>query len=178
MLTVDALADYTQGRLDADADETAEILARSLAEVRKFCGWHVSPVLTADEITIDGPGGRLLWLPTLRVVDLTQVTEDGVTLDVDELEWSANGMVRKALSAPAWTEKFRGITVTLTHGFDSKDFEAAVFSVADRKSQTPVGGAVVSVGPFRWSEEKITAGSAFTAAELAILQQYRLERPA
>ena len=35
MLTVDALSDYTQGRLDADADETAEILERSLAEVRK-----------------------------------------------------------------------------------------------------------------------------------------------
>ena len=177
MLTVEALADYTQGRLDPDADETAEILERSLAEVRKFCGWHVSPVITADEITIDGPGGRLLWLPTLRVVDLTEVIENGVTLDVNELEWSQNGLVRKPVTAPDWTLKFRAITVTMTHGVEAKDFEAAVLSVADRKSQTPVGGAVVSVGPFRWSEERVS-GAGFTSAELSILRQYRLDRPA
>lgn len=176
MLTVEGLSDYTQGRLDADADETAEILDRSLAEVRQWCGWHVTPILT-EEITVDGPGGKLLWLPTLRLVALTAVAEDGVELDVADLEWSATGLVRKPLSG-LWTEKFRGITVTLTHGVDAKDFEAAVYSVADRKSQMPVGGAIATVGPFRWVEEKVASGSSFLPAELAILQQYRLERSA
>ena len=179
MLTTDALADYTQGRLDPDADETAAILERSLAEVRRWCGWHVSPVLTADEITLDGPGGRLLWLPSLRVVDLTALTEDGAEVDVDELEWSQSGLVRKPLTAAEWTEKFRGITATITHGYaDAPDFEAAVFSVADRKSQAPVGGSIISVGPFRWSEDRSMDGYSFTTSELAILRQYRLERRA
>ena len=179
MLTVDALSDYTQGRLDADADETAEILERSLAEVRRWCGWHVTPVLTDQQITLDGPGGRLLWLPSLRVVDLTAVTEDGVALNVTELEWSHNGLVRKPITAPYWTEKFRGITVTISHGYaDAKDFEAAVFSVADRKSQAPVGGSVISVGPFRWSDDRSVSGYSFTESELAVLRQYRLERRA
>lgn len=169
------LADYTRGRLDADADETERVLAAALAEVRRWCGWHVSPAV-GSEITLDGPGGPLLRLPTKLVVELTGIVEDGADIDLDTVQLSRTGLVRKN-SGANWTTALGGIVVTMTHGFDeAPDFEAAVLSVADRRSQTPAGGVAVAVGPFRFSED--APASAFSPAELAILGLYRLERPA
>lgn len=173
MLDSDALADYTRGRLDAADALTDQILSRSLAEVRRWCGWHVTPSRADTAVPIDGPGGRLLRLPTLKLLTLTAVTEDGVAVNLTDLEWSQTGVMRKT-TGEFWTSRLSGITVTMTHGFDSaEDFETAVFSVADRRSQAAAGGIPIAVGPFRFSEEKM--GSAFTGAELSILDRYRLE---
>jgi hypothetical protein len=176
VLDVDVLADYTKGRLDADADETARLLDSAVAAVRRWCGWHVAPELTQTE-TVDGPGGALLRLPSLRVVALSAVTEDGVDLDLAGLEWSRIGLVRKK-SGGLWTSRFQGITVTMSHGFaDAADFETAVYSVADHMSQAADGGAPTVVGPFRWGNAD-SPDAGFTTAELLILEQYRLERAA
>lgn len=175
MLDADTLADYTRGRLDAADPETDQILLRSLAEVRRWCGWHVTPN-RQEPMTIDGPGTRLLRIPTLNLTELSAVAEDGVSVNLNTLEWSRMGVVRKASGLP-WTSRLSGITVTVRHGFDNADdFELAVFSVADRRSQAAAGGAPIAIGPFRFSEEK--AGSAFTGAELSILERYRLDNPA
>ena len=175
MLDSDALAEYTRGRLDAADAETDQILARSLSEVRRWCGWHVTPA-REDSVVIDGPGGRLLRLPTLKLLTLTAITEDGVAVNLTDLEWSQTGVVRKT-TGEFWTSRLGGISVTMTHGLDdAEDFETAIFSVADRRSQAAAGGAPIAVGPFRFSEEKV--GSAFTGAELSILDKYRLESPA
>lgn len=170
-----ALSDYTQGRL-ASGDATTKILNRALAAARRYCGWHVSPVLT-QTIVIDGPGGLLLQLPTLNVTALTSVAEDGVAVTLSGLEWSRTGQVRK-LNNTGWTSKFGGLTVALSHGYDdvaAADFEQAVLSIADRMSDP--SGEPISVGPFRWGESK-TETSGFDATELSILQHYRLERRA
>lgn len=176
MLDVDDLAGYTKGRLDASDDETARLLDSALAAVRRWCGWHVAP-LRQDVVTIDGPGSQLLRLPSLCVAGLSAVTEDGVEVDPESLEWSRIGLVRKK-SGGFWTPRFQGITVTMSHGFaDAADFESAVLSVADRRSQAADGGAPTVVGPFRWGKTDDTDAE-FTAAERSILEQYRLERAA
>ncbi|MEC4838171.1 hypothetical protein R2360_00270 [Mycobacteroides chelonae] len=106
---------------------------------------------------------------------MISVVEDGVTLDLGSLEWSKTGLVRKKSGAP-WSNKLGAITVIMDHGFgDAADFESAVLSYVDRTSQAPTGGQPVAVGPFRWAEEKTAAGSAFSIAELSILDLYRLE---
>lgn len=178
MLDAGLLAQYTKGRLDVGDSETARHLAGAVAAVRRWCGWHVTPE-EAHEVVLDGPGGQLLRLPTLRLVELTTVVEDGVAVDLDGLEWSRIGLMRKK-SGAAWTDRFGGIVVTMTHGFaQATDFEAAALSIADRTAQAAAaGGQLVGVGPFRWAEDRAAAGSAFTMAELAILETYRMERPA
>lgn len=156
------------------ADNDAE-----LAAVRRYCGWHVSPVLTGDVVTLDGPGAALLVLPTLRMTALTKVVEDGVELDPATLAWSTRGLVRKK-SGARWSCEYGAITVTFTHGFtedEAADWQGAVQKVAARNARIAANDPI-AVGPFRWADNSSAAGSAFTDAERATLDLYRLERPA
>lgn len=177
-LTPADVEQYTRKRLDKTDAETARLLAVGLSAARQFCGWHVTPVKENHEVELDGPGGRLLALPTLRLVTLTEVTEDGKTLDVSGLYVSKRGLVRKK-SGGFWSPHYGAITVTMDHGIEDADaFNAAVLSFIDRMSKAPTGGDPIAVGPFRWAEQKTVSRSAFSATELAILEQYRLESPA
>jgi hypothetical protein len=175
VLDAAALARYTKGRLVSEDSETDRNLAAGLAVVQRWCGWHVTPVKEGHEVELDGPGGPLLRLPTLRLVELVGVIEDGATLSLDSLEWSKTGLVRKKSGAP-WSTKLGAITVTMDHGFaEAADFESAVLSYVDRTSQAPTGGKPIAVGPFKWPEEKTVSGSGFSMTELSILDLYRLE---
>lgn len=177
-LTVDDVEQYTRKRLDKTDAETGRLLAAGLSYVRQFCGWHVTPVKTGHEVELDGPGGRLLALPTLKLIALTEVTENGQPVDVSSLYVSKRGLVRKK-SGGFWSPHYGAITVTMDHGIEDADaFNAAVLSFIDRSSKAPTGGDPIAVGPFRWAEEKTVSRSAFSATELSILEQYRLESPA
>lgn len=156
------------------ADNDAE-----LAAVRRYCGWHVCPVLTGDIVTLDGPGSQLLVLPTLRMSALTKVVEDGVELDLSTLAWSTRGLVRKK-SGARWSGEYGAIEVTFTHGFtaaEAADFQRAVQQVTDRNALLAANDPI-AVGPFRWADRSTAEGSAFTDAERATLDLYRLEKPA
>lgn len=77
-------------------------------------------------MTVDGPGGPVLSLPTLKLSSVTSVVEDGVTLDVSDLRVSARGQIRKR-SGGWWTSAYASIVVSFTHGYTSApDFDAAV----------------------------------------------------
>lgn len=188
------VAVFTQGRLTADDPRTAQLLTIALAASRTYCGWHVTPE-RVDTVTVDGPGSVLLKLPTLRLVELTSVTENDIELDVTKLEWSPAGMVRKINHLShhgyyggreyhrngGWTSRLGAITVAMKHGFDAApDFNAAVLAMVDRISEdfTP-SSSIASrrvVGPFEFPVPGVSAGSAFTEVERAILDLYALEK--
>ena len=174
-LDVVAVESYTQGRLSRDDDETQRQLDAALAAARNYCGWHVTPVVADDEVVLDGPGNGLLMLPTLRLTGLSAIAEDGVAVDVAEVQTSVRGMVRKN-SGALWTANFGGIAVTFSHGFDASaaaDFEAAILSAISRggfsADETPR-----VIGPFQYSDPA-SAGGVFTGSELAVLSRYRIE---
>lgn len=177
-LTRAAVARYTSGRLDADADETKRLLSAGLAAARRFCGWHVT-YIDGDEVTLDGPGSGLLVLPTLRLMELTSVVENGAELDVtNDLHVSPRGLVRKR-SGARWSADFGSVVVTMSHGFDDpSDFNTAVLSFIDRSSLAAAGGRAKVVGPFQYDAEAMAAGSAFSVVERSLLELYRLESPA
>ena len=71
-------------------------LAQAEAMVRAWCGWHIAP--ERDEVlTLDGPGGAHLTLPSLHVVDVASVVENGELLDPANglYTWSAAGIITK-----------------------------------------------------------------------------------
>jgi hypothetical protein len=174
-LTPDDVERYTSDRLAADDTETQRLLSAGLTAARRFCGWNVN-LVEDDEVTLDGPGSTLLLLPTLRLVELTSVVENGVTLDVDtDLYVSARGLVRKRAGG-CWSANYGSIVATMNHGFDdTDDFNAAVLSFVDRSSLTSTGGRPKAIGPFQYYDEAMAAASAFSAVERSLLEQYRLE---
>lgn len=94
-----------------DRPDAAVVAEEVTAAIRDYCGWHVAPAWS-ETLELDGPGGRLLTLPSLYVTAVAAVTVDGVT--VTDYEWSTR---RGQLGRWAgWPTGFGSITVTLTHG--------------------------------------------------------------
>lgn len=173
-LDVVAVETFTHGRLNRDDSETQRQLNAALGAARRYCGWHVTPVATNETITLDGPGERILVLPTLALGSVSSIAEDGATVDLADVRTSARGLIVKNNGA-LWTDKLGGIQVTLTHGYsEASDFESVVLSVIDRgefsTSKTPV-----AIGPFRYSEPLVSV-LPFSNAERAVLDFYKLEK--
>ena len=168
---------YTGGRLDHDADETARWLKVGLGVARRYCGWQVTPVHADDVVTLDGPGSRLLALPTLALGELKEIVEEGTTLDLAALEVSPRGLVRKK-SGARWSSRLGAITVKMTHGFaEAPEWQSAVLSFIDRSSLEVGGdGAPRVIGPFQYdTAPRAAVASAFTDSERMLLDLYRLE---
>jgi hypothetical protein len=123
-----------------DADDYAAAQAAidtALVAARRYCGWSVSPVVTDDEVTVDGSGGQVLSVPTLNLVSVSTVDEDGVTITSSDLRASRLGLLRKR-SGGWWTSAYDAVTVTMTHGFaedDALDWRRAVINLVDDWSE-------------------------------------------
>lgn len=156
------LADYP------DADEQ---LDAALAAVRRYCGWHIFPEVT-ETMVLDGPGGDLLQLPTLRLADVHSVRETvGDQWSECAVTWSAAGMLRKR--SGRFTGEFRGVEVSLTHGFaEAPDVVKIVADVAFRELSNPHRRSSLRVGE-RQESFGLSAAGLF-GTEFAVLDQYRL----
>lgn len=116
------LESATQGRIKATDDWVPEALAAASQAIRNECGWHIAPP-REETVTMDGRGGRILFLPSLHVTDISSITAAGAALVEanDDFEWSYNGIVERGLSSSTydyvtWPRKRRSVTVTFEHG--------------------------------------------------------------
>lgn len=114
--------------LFADDEAAQDAIDAVLASARRYCGWHVSPVKSDDAIDMDGPGGKVLSLPTLNLLSVSSVTELGVDLDVANLDRSRRkGTLTKPFGY--WTGRDGAIVATVTHGYtedEAEDWRAAI----------------------------------------------------
>jgi hypothetical protein len=141
---------YTGGRLSAGDPEVQRILTAALVIARRDVGWHVSPVVE-QTVTLDGPGSRILNLPSRRVISLTGVKEDGVALTLTDLTWSAGGppgflerpvSVRKR-SSGWWTCDYQAVEVSMVHGYteeEAADWRQAILQMVDQMATTTAAG--------------------------------------
>lgn len=99
--------------------------------VRRFCGWHVAPLLE-ETLTLDGSGGRVLLLPSKRVVEILAVSNDGadVTANVDH---SKAGILE--LVGGTWSNRLGKITVSLKHGFDLEEVPEVAGVIASLRTR-------------------------------------------
>jgi hypothetical protein len=157
---------------------------QAVAFVQTYCGWHISPELD-ETLTLDGPGGWALILPTLHVVSIASVTENGTALVEDaDYTWSEAGVVRRRswCGDPEvwvtgwWTCEYRGISVELTHGYADwpLDLASVISTISARIKENPSGLEQITVGPF--SEKYASSGAALSAGELFVLDAYRLPK--
>lgn len=131
-------------------DDIQELLDSASAMIRRYCGWHVAPVVTEDVVT-DGRGGQIQMLPTMRLLDLVALSEQ-LTSDVTnvypptEVEWSRDGYIKKPNCAN-WTLRLRGISATIEHGFSEyADLTAMVCMMTARAKSNPFGITSQAVG--------------------------------
>jgi hypothetical protein len=114
-----------------DPVENARLLATSLDKVRRYCGWHVSPV-RSDTFVVDGGGWPYIVIPTLKVDSITSCTEDGVTVPVDEIEQYTNEPGILYRKDGFWRGR---VVVTVEHGFAAAEamaFREEVLALIDR----------------------------------------------
>lgn len=163
-LSTDDVVAFTGGRL-ADDDETQRLLDTALVVARRYCGWHVSPVRTDDEIIMDGPGGTELFPPTRNIVELTEVINDGTPLEVGssaaipEVVVPASAPWKIVRLAGTWSTQYSGIEITMSHGFtevEAADWRQAILSMVDQmgsssgRSDADLVGKQVDNVIYRW----------------------------
>ncbi|TDT31104.1 hypothetical protein [Naumannella halotolerans] len=114
------------------------------AAIRAYCGWHIAPEIT-ETIVLDGSGNSVLSLPTLRVVSVGEVVNDG--REVLNPEWSSAGFIRGC-----WTNKLRGVSVTFTHGYSECPAGIArLAAVLTELDKVPAGAQSQAAGPINVS---------------------------
>lgn len=145
---------FTGGRLLASNPQVGLMLKAALVLARRRAGWHVNPVRT-DTINLDGPDSRILYLPTRKLIELTSIEENGVSLNLNALSVSVGGApgfseqvrVRKK-SRSYWTCEYDGIEVVMEHGYtddEAADWRNAVLMMVDQialVTATPDGGTL------------------------------------
>lgn len=145
LVTLEQFAGYLKADLsEADAWTAQQLLDGAESAVREYCGWHIAPART-ETLTADGSGSTLLELPTLHMTALAGVTESGTTVDLDGVEWSTNGLIERDAR---WCRRRRGVTATVTHGYDDPPpwLVVLICAVAARAFRVPVGVAAESAG--------------------------------
>lgn len=112
--------------------------------LRDLAGWHIWPV-RQETVTVDTAGDNVIFLPTLRLLQVHSLALDDTPVDLDTIEWSESGMVRLKKRP---RKGFRRITATILHGFENTPLAAVAMQMAARAHQPAanmqVGG--ISVG--------------------------------
>jgi hypothetical protein len=120
-----------------------EMVDAAVASIRADAGWHIAPVVT-ETITVFGDGGRVLFLPSLRVISVASVKVLGV---VPLSNWQlGNG---GTLYAPyGWA--YGPLQVTFTHGYETApDLIPEVVARISSYSRDPsVTSTTRTSGPF------------------------------
>lgn len=152
--------------IDTATPDAALLLKAATAEVRRECGWHVTPILT-ETLTLNGSGGRELRIPSGRIRAVTEVLNDGTDVTAD-IEHSQAGVLRLAT---CWTHKLGGVQITLEHGWaewEAADVAGVVAAIASRSTIREGVVAAQSVGGASVRYEV----ASLLQSERAIIQRY------
>lgn len=143
------------------------LIDSATAEVRGYCGWHVTPSLS-ETVTLDASGGTSLMLPSLHVTAVTAVLADGTALTTDDYAWSQVGVLTYLTGC--WPVKAGSVVVTFTHGYDDAlDLAQVILARATRTKSNPTSAKTMTAGPFAESFDSV-----FFADERATLDRYRI----
>ena len=168
LVTPETLVADSSGALkegDPRLEATCQAASRA---VRRYCRWHVAPVIE-ETMILDGSGGRVLQLRSMEVRDVSEVKVLGRVLDDSEFAWSADGLIEGEHPFP---RRYRSIEVTLQHGFEEvPDLMAVASQIARFALASPMGRTREQAGQIavswgtaegmRWSESTLEMMNAY-----------------
>lgn len=178
--TADELEAFTKGQVDSTDERVQDAIKAVTLSIRREAGWHIGPVVTDHTLTLDGPGGTKLNLPTMKLLDLKSITELGtaLVLDDDSHDWSELGLVEKR-NGTRWTNRYRKIVAVMDHGFeDISDLKFLTLSLTARGLSSPFGATREQAGSMsiQWAtpQSGVAGGIVPTSVEMSIVDKYRL----
>lgn len=191
-VTPTQLSAWTEGEVAADDARALPLLQGAVAALRRYCRWHIFPVV-ADVVTMDGPGGSVLHLPeTMRVLSVEAVTDLrgdlsvtppgplALTVDVD-YDWSELGSVGRL--GARWPDRYRALEVSFTHGYEPEDVPDLVQIVLQACAialSSPMGATQERAGQLgaTWAttDPGVAGGLTLLARDRALLDPYRIHR--
>lgn len=153
-----------------------DLLAGATTAVRRYCGWHIAPVIT-ETVVVDPPGGNNLQFRTLRLVDVDEIRVHDVPLDSDRFDWSELGDVQ--LRSGRWPRRYRSVEATITHGFESAaDVAQIIRQVVANGLASPMGATREQAGMLAvsWATTApgVSGGLSLLERDLAVLDKYRI----
>lgn len=168
--------DDIRERLEDEAPGSgAQLFDATLAAARRYCGWRIFPPET-ETIRLDGPGSSLIQLPSLHVVDVEEVRQlYGPEWETVEVSWSQTGLMRRRRGC--FTDEYRGIEVTLTHGFeDAPDVLKVLSDACHRELENPMRLASKKVGERQEAYATSGLSGVLFGSEFSVLDLYRLNK--
>lgn len=88
-----------------------ETVNAASAQIRRICGWHIAPTIE-ETLVLDHDGGPVLYLPSLKVIDVVAVKDHRTGRDLSRWHWSGAGMIEGQ-----FPRGFRSVEVTIEHGY-------------------------------------------------------------
>ncbi|PHP52590.1 hypothetical protein [Actinomyces ruminis] len=183
------LANYTAGAITASDPRAKTLLEAASEAARRYCGWHIAPVIT-ETLVLDGSGSDIIELPTMRVKTIDALTErlPGPAARVHEwtpdeltnLEWSRLGTLRRRHGI--WTDRYQGITITLSHGYDTApDVAQTVCQIAAMALASPTGATHEQAGgvsiSYGTTASGVAGGLTLLDRDRLALDPYAIRRP-
>lgn len=177
LVTPQSLVADSGGQLKASDPRLQAACEAASAAVRRYCRWHVAPVIE-ETITLDGSGGKVLQLPSMRVVDVIELKIGGFLVPPDQYAWSEVGLVELHGDLGCWCrfpKRYRSVEVTLQHGFDTApDLSALASQIARFALASPMGRTREQAGQVAvsWGTAQ---GMNFSESALEMMKPYRLQ---
>ena len=146
--------------------------------VRRYCGWHIAPVVT-ETLVLDGTGTRSLLLPTMRIRSIDSLVIGAERIDVSRVHYSRTAGVVQ-IEGHLWTRGLGNVEISLTHGYEQAPDEVRAIIDAVAKRVKQYAGAVMSQRAGTQAVNYAVVGGAgrgvpLTPDEKEALAAYRLE---
>lgn len=181
LASVDDLTIYL-GHAPTNVQQAKWMLDGASAFVRAHCGWSISR--ETDVVWVrDAFGGRLLTVPTLRLVAVASVIVDVAGwFDAEEwltgISWSTAGLLYREAG---WPDALAAVTVAATHGYTAEemplDIKAVVCGLSSRMVSAAGKGSATAqrVGNVQTTYNRDGAEQVgLTGLEQAALDRYRI----
>jgi hypothetical protein len=179
LVTPEEFSAWTGGKVQAADPRVGPLLAGASAGIRRWCGWHIAPVLE-ETLTGDGPGGRLVLLPTGRLLSVLSATNAGADVDVDGLDFSRHGMI-ELHEGGAWSSRFGTVSVRVRHGWDLvdvPDVAQIIKQVTANALSSPMGATREQAGTVSvaWATTApgVAGGLSLLQRDLDVLAAFRI----
>lgn len=179
LVTAAEFSAWTGGKIAETDPRVAPLLDGASAGIRRYCGWHIAPVLE-ETLEGDGPGGTLLLLPTGRLLSVVSATNGGYSVDVSTVEFSRSGMLELS-GGGWWSSKLGGVSVRVQHGYDVADVadvQQVVKQVTANALSSPMGATREQAGQvsISWATTApgVSGGLSLLERDFAVLAPFKI----